>query len=183
MFKLVKTGFEGLYIFEPQVFADERGYFFESYNRQSLEENGIKTNFVQDNESKSSYGVIRGLHCQVNPYAQTKLLRVIVGKIIDVALDLRHDSKTFGSYYLVELSDSNKKQFYIPPGFAHGFSVISDYAIVNYKCDNFYSKESERGINPVDPDLNIDWKIEKSMQILSEKDSQSVRFKDVNFNF
>ena len=183
MFNLVKTGFEGLYIFEPQVFADERGYFFESYNRQRLEENGIKTNFVQDNESKSSYGVIRGLHCQLNPFAQTKLLRVIIGKIIDVALDLRRDSKTFGSFYLVELSDSNKKQFYIPPGFAHGFSVISDYAIVNYKCDNFYSKESERGINPLDTDLNIDWKIEKSMQILSEKDTQSVRFKDVNFYF
>jgi dTDP-4-dehydrorhamnose 3,5-epimerase len=176
MLKIIDTGFRDLYILEPRVFEDERGYFYESYNLSRLKDKGIQTKFVQDNESRSSYGVIRGLHYQLPPFAQTKLLRVVVGKIIDVAVDLRKSSPTFGSYYAVELSGENKRQFYIPQGFAHGFSVISDYAIVNYKCDNFYSKGSERGICPIDPSLNIDWRIEKSKQIISEKDSIAPEF-------
>jgi dTDP-4-dehydrorhamnose 3,5-epimerase len=183
MFKLIETGFNGLLLVEPVVFNDDRGYFFESYNAAKFAELGISTNFVQDNESKSKYGVIRGLHYQLNPYAQTKLVRVVQGRIIDIALDLRRDSQTFGSYYAVELSDNNKRQFYIPKGFAHGFSVISEIAIVNYKCDNFYSKESERGINPLDADLNIDWQIQKSNQIISGKDINSPDFNNVDYFF
>ena len=183
MFKLIETGFNGLLLFEPVVFNDDRGYFFESYNAAKFAEIGITTNFVQDNESKSKYGVIRGLHYQLNPYAQTKLVRVVQGRIIDIALDLRRDSQTFGSYYAVELSDNNKRQFYIPKGFAHGFSVISEMAIVNYKCDNLYSKESERGINPLDVDLNIDWQIQKSNQIISGKDINSPDFNNVDYFF
>jgi dTDP-4-dehydrorhamnose 3,5-epimerase len=176
MFKIIETGLGGLVIIEPKIFGDERGYFFESYNASRFNEIGIKTNFVQDNESKSGYGVIRGLHFQLNPHAQTKLVRVIEGCIIDIALDLRSNSPTFGKYYSIELSGENKKQFYIPQGFAHGFSVISECAIVNYKCDDFYAKEFERGINPIDPYLQIDWKIEKSKFILSDKDSNSQSF-------
>jgi dTDP-4-dehydrorhamnose 3,5-epimerase len=183
MLNIIKTGFEGLVILEPKVFEDERGYFFESYNKSGLEKLGININFVQDNESKSAYGVIRGLHYQLNPVAQTKLIRVVSGKIIDIALDLRRNSPTFGTYYMVELSDTNKKQFFIPHGFAHGFSVISDSAVINYKCDNFYSKEHERGINPVDPALGIDWKIDKSKQIISEKDSKAPSFDKVDAFF
>jgi dTDP-4-dehydrorhamnose 3,5-epimerase len=178
MLNIIETGFEGLFVFEPKVFDDERGYFFESYNLSRLTANGIKCDFVQDNESKSSYGVIRGLHYQLPPHAQTKLVRVIVGKILDVVVDIRRNSKTFGSYYSVELSGENKRQIYVPPGFAHGFSVLSEYAIVNYKCDNFYAKEFERGINLLDPNLNIDWKIEKPKQIVSSKDESSPNFSD-----
>ena len=173
MLKKIETGFNGLYVIEPKVFNDERGYFFESYNRQAMSELGIDTIFIQDNESKSSYGVIRGLHFQTEPFAQTKLVRVVHGQIIDLALDLRKESPTFGLYFSVELSDLNKRQLYIPKGFAHGFSVLSDIALVNYKCDNFYAKEYERGINPVDPDLAIDWKIKKRQQIISQKDTMS----------
>ena len=168
--KIIETGFEGLFIIEPQVFEDERGYFFESYNSKKISELGLNAQFIQDNESKSSYGVIRGLHYQLEPFAQTKLLRVVYGKILDVAVDLRKNSRTFGSFLALELSAENKHQFYIPKGFAHGFSVLSAEAIVSYKCDNYYNKDSERGVNLNDPKLNIDWKIEKSKQILSEKD-------------
>jgi len=179
MIKIIETGFSDLYVLEPSVYADERGYFFESYNHSELKEKGIKTEFVQDNESKSSYGVIRGLHFQLPPYAQTKLVRVVVGKIIDIAVDIRQNSKTFGQYYAVELSGDNKKQLYVPHGFAHGFSVVSDYTIVSYKCDNFYAKEYERGIFPLDPRLNIDWKIEKSSQVISSKDTNAPLFADL----
>ncbi len=168
--KIIETGFDGLYIIEPQVFEDERGYFFESYNLKKISEYGLKAQFIQDNESKSSYGVIRGLHYQLEPFAQTKLLRVVQGKILDVAVDMRQNSKTFGSYFAIELSAENKRQFYIPKGFAHGFSVISPETIVNYKCDNYYNKDSERGVNLNDSKLNIDWKIDKYKQIISEKD-------------
>ncbi len=167
---VIETGFKGLFIIEPSIFNDDRGYFFESYNRERYKESGLTTEFVQDNESKSSYGVVRGLHFQIEPYAQTKLVRVVTGKILDVALDLRVDSQTYGSYYAVELSSENKRQFYIPQGFAHGFSVLSETAIVNYKCDNYYHKESERGINLFDSTLSIDWKIDKNNAIISEKD-------------
>lgn len=169
---IITTEFEGLYIIEPNVFDDNRGYFFESYNKNEFFKHGLSANFVQDNESKSSYGVIRGLHYQIEPYAQTKLIRAIQGKILDVVLDIRENSKTYGKYFSVELSDENKHQFYIPRGFAHGFSVLSETTIVNYKCDNFYNKNAERGIYPIDEKLNIDWKIEKKHQLLSEKDKQ-----------
>jgi dTDP-4-dehydrorhamnose 3,5-epimerase len=183
MFKIIETGFDSLFIFEPQVFGDERGYFFESYNSAKFKELGIDTNFVQDNESKSVKGVVRGLHFQLKPHAQTKLVRVVSGRIIDVALDLRQNSPTFGLYFPVELSCSNKRQLYIPQGFAHGFSVISDIAIVNYKCDNLYSKEYERGINPSDTNLNIDWKLQNSQQIISQKDINSPPFNKTDFYF
>ncbi len=175
-----QTDLEGLYIIEPDIFNDTRGYFFESYNEKKYFEHGLTAKFVQDNESKSSYGVVRGLHFQLAPYAQTKLLRVVEGKIIDVALDIRKNSKTFGKYYAIELSAENKRQFYIPRGFAHGFSVLSKFAVVNYKCDNFYNKEAERGIYPLDEDLGIDWKISKNC-ILSEKDMKWDRFRDCVF--
>jgi dTDP-4-dehydrorhamnose 3,5-epimerase len=178
MLKIIDTGFKDLFVFEPKVFEDERGYFFESYNLSRLSGKGIKTDFVQDNESKSSYGVIRGLHYQLPPHAQTKLVRVIVGEILDVVVDIRQNSSTFGTWYSVELSGENKRQIYVPPGFAHGFSVISEYAIVNYKCDNFYAKEFERAINPLDTELKIDWKIENSRQIISNKDEISPKFSD-----
>jgi dTDP-4-dehydrorhamnose 3,5-epimerase len=174
--KIIETGFNGLLIIEPSVFEDERGYFFESYNQQRYKETGMTTEFVQDNESKSTYGVVRGLHFQIEPYAQTKLVRVVSGKILDVALDLRVDSQTYGSYYAIELSDKNKRQFYIPKGFAHGFSVLSKTAIVNYKCDNYYHKDAERGINLFDKELSIDWGIDQSRAIVSEKDKYSPDF-------
>ncbi len=181
--KVIKTQLEGLCIIEPDIFNDERGYFFESYNEQKYREHGLTAKFVQDNESKSSYGVIRGLHFQNEPYTQTKLLRVVSGRIIDVALDIRKNSKTFGKFYAVELSDVNKKQFYIPKGFAHGFSVLSETAIVNYKCDNFYNKESEGGIHPLDKMLNIDWQIPQDKQIISEKDINWSNFADAEWTF
>lgn len=168
--KLIETGIKNLVVIEPAVFYDERGYFFESYNLQKARQNGIETEFVQDNESSSSYGVIRGLHFQIGPHAQTKLVRVVLGKILDVAVDLRKESKTYGKYFEIELSAENKKQFYIPKGFAHGFSVLSDTAIVNYKCDNYYHKDAERGVNLFDEELLINWKIKKEQAIVSEKD-------------
>lgn len=180
---ILETGFKGLFIIEPSIFNDERGYFFESYNQQKYQELGMTTQFVQDNESKSTYGVVRGLHFQIEPYAQTKLVRVVSGKILDVALDLRVDSQTYGSYYAIELSDVNKRQFYIPKGFAHGFSVLSETAIVNYKCDNYYHKDSERGINLFDKELSIDWKIDKETAIVSEKDKLLPDFSDSEIFF
>ena len=170
--EIEKTNIEGLVIFHPKIFNDERGYFFESYNKKSLMKFLPKVNFVQDNESKSSYGVLRGLHFQKPPFEQSKLVRVIKGKVLDVALDLRKKSKTFGSYQSVILSEENKKQFFIPKGFAHGFLVLSNYAIFSYKVDNYYNKESESGIRYNDKELNIDWKICESEIIVSEKDKQ-----------
>lgn len=165
-----ETGLPGLLVFEPIVFEDSRGYFYESYNEQTFAKQGIRSRFVQDNQSSSSYGVIRGLHYQLNPHGQTKLVRVLSGAILDVAVDIRKGSPTFGKVYTLELSSANKKQLYIPVGFAHGFSVLSEKAEVLYKCDAFYSKESEGGILYNDPALAIDWKVDPAKAIVSEKD-------------
>lgn len=167
----VETGFPGLKIFEPKVFADSRGYFFESFNQRTFCEAGIESVFVQDNESKSSYGVLRGLHYQLNPFAQAKLVRVVEGAVFDVVVDIRKGSPTFGQYFGVELSAENKKQLYIPRGFAHGFSVLTESCIFQYKCDNYYSKESEGGIAYNDPSLNIHWGIDLSKAVISDKDN------------
>ncbi len=168
--ELIETGFEGLYIIEPKVFTDNRGYFYESFNRSKFEQNGLFYDFVQDNQSRSQYGVVRGLHYQVEPYAQAKLVRVLEGKVLDVVVDLRQNSATFGQHFSVELSAENFRQFLVPRGFAHGFSVLSDVATFAYKCDNFYNKQAERGILVNDPKLAIDWKIQENKQLLSEKD-------------
>lgn len=166
-----QTDIPDLLLFEPKVFEDSRGYFFEAYNEQAFQQQGLSVTFVQDNQSLSSYGVIRGLHYQLLPYAQTKLVRVLEGRILDVAVDIRKGSPTFGQSYAIELSAENKKQLFIPGGFAHGFSVLSPTAIVLYKCDGFYNKESEGGIRYDDPSLNIDWQIEKDKEVISEKDA------------
>lgn len=176
--KITETGIEGLVVIEPRVFDDERGYFFESYNENKLADFKINTKFVQDNESKSTFGVLRGLHYQIEPKGMTKLLRVTLGRILDVAVDIRRGSKTFGKHFSLELSDINKKQLFVPKGFAHGFVVLSEEAIVNYKCDEFYSKDHETGILWNDPDLSIDWRIEKSLAILSDKDKTQPTFKN-----
>lgn len=178
-----ETGFPGLIIIEPTVFADSRGYFFESYNENNFIKEGIDIKFVQDNQSKSSYGVIRGLHYQLAPYAQTKLIRVLSGKILDVVVDIRKGSPTFGKSFSLELSALNNKQLLIPKGFAHGFSVLSDTAEVMYKCDAFYNKASEAGIAYDDKELNIDWKIPAQNAIISAKDKINPLFKDCKNNF
>lgn len=177
------TDIQGLLIFEPKVFEDSRGYFFEAYNEQTFSEAGINFKFVQDNQSKSSYGVIRGLHYQLHPHAQTKLIRVLEGNILDVAVDIRKNSPTFGRHFSIELSAENKKQFLIPAGFAHGFSVLSATAVVLYKCDTFYSKENEGGIRYDDAALNIDWRIQKGNEIVSNKDLQLPSFENCLNNF
>lgn len=166
----IKTEIDGVYIIEPKVFYDDRGYFFESYNQQAFENAGLHYNFVQDNQSKSSYGTIRGLHFQKGEFSQAKLVRVLEGAVLDVAVDLRSGSKTFGRYVAVELSSENNRQLLIPRGFAHGFSVLTEKAVFAYKCDNVYNKASEGGILYNDVDLNIDWKIPADKVILSEKD-------------
>ena len=166
----ISTEIPGLLVFEPMIFSDNRGYFFESYNEKIFKEEGIAVRFVQDNQSSSSYGVIRGLHFQLAPYAQTKLIRVLSGRILDVAVDIRKGSPTFGRHFDIELSAENKKQLLVPKGFAHGFSVLSEKAEVIYKCDDFYHKESERGIRFDDPSLNIDWQIPGNKAIISDKD-------------
>lgn len=174
---------QGVIIFEPTVFEDSRGYFFEAYNEKLFHQNGITCQFVQDNQSHSSYGVIRGLHYQLNPYAQSKLIRVLEGQILDVAIDIRKSSPTYGQHFSLEISAENKKQLFLPAGFAHGFSVLSEKATVLYKCDAFYNKQSEAGIRFDDEDLNIDWKIEKGKEIISEKDLQLPLFKNATVNF
>jgi dTDP-4-dehydrorhamnose 3,5-epimerase len=178
-----ETGFKELIIIQPIVFADSRGYFFESYKLETFLNAGIPFNPVQDNESKSVKGVIRGLHYQLEPFAQAKLIRVVVGKIYDVAVDLRKSSKTFGQWYGIELDSENKTQFFIPKGFAHGFSVLSDIAVIQYKCDNIYNSKYERGINLNDPDLSIDWKIGDLTPIISEKDLKHPVLKEAENNF
>jgi len=180
---ITKTEIEGLIIIQPKIFADSRGYFFESFNSETLRKEGIIFNPVQDNESKSVKGVVRGLHYQLNPHSQAKLIRVVEGKIFDVALDLRKNSKTFGKWYGIELDSDSKNQFFIPQGFAHGFSVLSDIAIVQYKCDNLYNPAMERSVNIFDSELNIDWKIDKNSCIISDKDIKTPLFKDAEFNF
>ncbi len=164
------TEIPGLLIFEPQVFEDNRGYFFESFNEKIFGQQGISIRFVQDNQSSSSFGVIRGLHYQLNPFAQSKLVRVLSGRILDVAVDLRKGSPSFGRHFDIELSAENKKQLLVPKGFAHGFSVLSERAEVLYKCDEFYSKESEAGILYNDPALSINWQIPPDKAIVSGKD-------------
>jgi dTDP-4-dehydrorhamnose 3,5-epimerase len=164
------TTFPGLIIVDPVVFEDSRGHFFEAYNEQHFEDNGIDIAFVQDNQSRSTYGVIRGLHYQLPPYAQSKLVRVLSGAILDSVVDLRTGSPTFGETFSIELSSENKKQLFIPKGFAHGFSVISETAEVMYKCDSYYNKQSERGIVYNDPALKIDWRIPENKAVVSDKD-------------
>ena len=175
-----ETILEGCVIIEPRVFEDKRGYFFESFNQEKFTSAvGTSVNFVQDNESFSTKGVLRGLHFQKGDHAQAKLVRVIKGKVLDVAVDLRKDSKTFGKHVSVELTEENKKQLFIPRGFAHGFVVLSDTALFSYKCDNFYNKESEDGILYNDTDLNIDWKLPEEELIISEKDAVLPSFKNI----
>ena len=175
----IKTKIEGVYIIEPTIFKDERGYFFESYNEHEFMVNGITNRFVQDNQSKSSYGVIRGLHMQLPPFGQAKLVRVLKGRVLDVAVDVRPDSKTFGKHVAVELSDENQRQLFIPRNFLHGFSVLSDEAIFAYKVDNLYHKPAEFGIRYDDPKINIDWKIPANKIITSEKDRMANTLKDL----
>ncbi len=165
-----KTGIEGLLVLEPRVFQDPRGYFFESYHSALLKQNGMDHDFIQDNQSRSTYGVIRGLHFQNAPHAQTKLVRVTEGSIYDVAVDLRRESPTFGQWFGIELSADNFLQLLLPKGLAHGFSVLSDHATLYYKCDDYYHPQSESGIRFDDPDLGIDWKIDPGKAIISEKD-------------
>ncbi|MEZ7892936.1 MAG: dTDP-4-dehydrorhamnose 3,5-epimerase [Candidatus Wallbacteria bacterium] len=179
----IKTDIPDLLIYEPKVFEDNRGYFFESYNADTFKNAGITTKFVQDNQSKSCYGVLRGLHYQLNPYAQTKLVRVLSGKIWDIAVDIRRGSPTYGKYTGCELSAENKRQLLIPHGFAHGFVVLSKSAEVMYKCDAFYNKESEGGIMYNDPEIGIKWPISEKDMILSDKDLKNPLFKDAKINF
>ena len=178
-----ETPIQGLVIYEPMVFEDSRGFFFESFNEKIFAREGITRSFVQDNQSRSGYGVVRGLHYQLSPHAQSKLVRVLSGKILDVAVDIRKGSPTYGRHFAVELSAENKKQLYIPHGFAHGFSVLSETADVLYKCDAFYNKESEGGIRYNDPILQIDWKIPAGKEVVSEKDIQNPLFVDSKNNF
>lgn len=177
------TPIPGLLIFDPKVFEDNRGYFFESFNLEVFNSAGIDIDFVQDNQSSSQYGVIRGLHYQLEPYAQTKLVRVLSGRIMDVAVDIRKGSPTFGKSFSIELSAENKKQLFIPKGFAHGFSVLTEKAEVFYKCDTFYNKESEAGIFYNDGELKIDWMIPVGKEVISDKDKQLPLFKECRNNF
>ncbi|HVK97343.1 MAG TPA: dTDP-4-dehydrorhamnose 3,5-epimerase [Flavisolibacter sp.] len=178
-----ETDINGLIVIEPTIIDDSRGYFYEAYNEKRFHAANITPTFVQDNESKSSYGVIRGLHFQLNPFAQCKLIRVLHGIILDVAVDIRKGSPTFGQAYTLQLSAENKKQLFIPAGFAHGFSVLSETAIVLYKCDTFYNKESEGGIRFNDATLNIDWKIPAGKEIISPKDQLLPSFEACKNNF
>ena len=181
---IIKTSIEGLCIIEPKVFGDTRGYFFESYNQKAFDEGmGCHVDFVQDNESKSKYGVVRGLHFQKPPYAQSKLVRVVKGAVLDVAVDIRKGSPTYGQHVAVELTEENHRQFFIPRGFAHGFAVLTPEVIFQYKCDNLYHPESEGAIAWNDPDLNIDWRIPKDQVLLSEKDRHHGRLIDLQTPF
>ena len=179
--ELIKTSINGLLIIKPDVFKDDRGYFFETYNKERLAKEGIAIDFVQDNESKSAKGVLRGLHFQKPPYAQGKLVRVTKGAVMDVAVDLRKDSPTYGKWESVVLTEENKLQFWIPEGFAHGFVTLEDDTIFAYKCTNVYNKESEGSLLWNDPDINIEWNIENP--ILSEKDKVSPLFKNFETPF
>ncbi len=181
--KVIKTKIERVVIIEPKVFKDSRGYFFESFSQKDFEEQVCKINFVQDNESMSSYGVMRGLHFQRPPYTQSKLVRCVKGRVLDVAVDIRKGSPTYGQHVAVELTEDNHRQFFIPRGFAHGFAVLSDIAVFQYKCDNFYAPEADGGINIKDESLNIDWQIPMSSAILSEKDLKHVCLKDFDSPF
>lgn len=189
--EIIKTALEGVVIIRPKIFGDARGYFFESFNQKGFTEKVLgmeynpedRTLFVQDNESKSSYGVVRGLHFQKPPYAQAKLIRVIKGKVLDVAVDIRKGSPTYGKHVAVELSGENHEQLYIPRGFAHGFSVLSEEAILQYKCDNLYAPQAEGAIIWNDPNLAIDWKLDAEDVLLSEKDKMHQQLKDIGSPF
>lgn len=181
--KIIETAIEGVVIIEPRLFKDERGYFFESFSQREFEEKIRKISFVQDNESKSSYGVLRGLHFQKPPYAQSKLVRVIKGAVLDVAVDIRKGSPTFGKHVAVELTEENHLQLFIPRGFAHGFSVLSQEVIFQYKCDNFYAPQSEGALAWDDSDLYINWRIPTNQIILSEKDKHHEKLKDASWLF
>jgi len=181
--KIIETEFPGLLIIEPDIFNDARGYFFESYNKSKYSSHGIQFDPVQDNESSSSAGVIRGLHYQDKPFAQTKLIRVTEGMIFDVALDLREGAPTFGKWYGLIIDAERKLQFLIPRGFAHGFSVLSERAVVLYKCDNRYSVDHERGINVMDPFLNINWMVPEGKEIISPKDLKQPFLSNIKTNF
>ena len=176
---IIKTELPGVLILEPKVFGDARGYFFESWNQAAYEAVGISDHWVQDNESSSRYGVLRGLHYQAAPYTQSKLVRVIVGSVLDVAVDIRKGAPTYGRHIAVELSSENKRQLYIPRGFAHGFAVLSDEAVFAYKCDNVYMPSAERGIMFNDPDLAVDWRVSPGQWILSEKDKKNPVFASI----
>lgn len=176
--KVIKTEIEGVVVLEPQIYGDERGYFFESFSLKRFEKEVCKTVFVQDNESKSKYGVLRGLHYQLPPYTQAKLVRVVKGTVLDVAVDIRKGSPTFGKYVTAELSEENKRQFFLPKGLAHGFAVLSEEAIFQYKCDEYYAPGYEGAIRFDDPDLGIDWRLPLEDIILSEKDKKHPRLRD-----
>ena len=176
---VIKTPIEGLLIIEPRVFHDARGYFVETYNEQRYREAGVDAMFVQDNQSCSTYGVVRGLHFQKPPYTQAKLVSCTKGRVLDVAVDLRIGSPTYGKWYAVELSEENHRQFYIPRGFAHGFSVLSEQAVFTYKCDNLYHPEAEGGLLLSDPDVAIDWQVPEDKRVISEKDTKHPLFKDL----
>ena len=181
--ELIETLIEGVVVLRPRVFGDARGYFFESYSQREFERLVGKVGFVQDNESKSRYGVVRGLHFQKPPYAQSKLVRVVRGRVLDVAVDIRKGSPTFGQHVAMELDGEEKLQFFIPRGFAHGFAVLSDEAVFQYKCDNFYAPEAEGALAWDDPDLGIDWRLPLGEVVLSEKDRHHPRLKDADWLF
>ena len=181
--EVIKTAIEGLVIIEPKVFKDARGYFFESFSQREFEQKVRKINFVQDNESMSSYGVMRGLHFQRPPYSQSKLVRCVKGRVLDVAVDIRKGSPTYGKHVAVELSEDNHRQFFVPRGFAHGFVVLSETAVFQYKCDNFYAPEADGGINIKDESLGIDWQIAIEDALLSEKDLKHLCLKDFDSPF
>lgn len=180
---VIETGIRGILILEPRIFEDSRGYFFESFSQREFEEKVGKVSFVQDNESRSSYGVMRGLHFQRPPYTQAKLVRCVSGAVLDVAVDIRVGSPTYGQHVAVELTGENHRQFFVPRGFAHGFTVLSDTAVFQYKCDNFYHPEADGGINILDGSLGIDWRIPTDQAILSEKDTHHCMFADFESPF
>lgn len=181
--EVIKTAIDGVVIIEPRVFKDSRGYFFESFSQREFEAKVRPVNFVQDNESMSSYGVMRGLHFQRQPYTQSKLVRCVKGAVLDVAVDIRKGSPTYGQHVAVELTEENHRQFFVPRGFAHGFAVLSDTAIFQYKCDNFYAPQADGGISILDDELGIDWKIPTDKAVLSDKDIKHLCLKDFDSPF
>ena len=180
---IIETEIEGVVILEPRIFKDDRGYFYESFSQREFEENVCRTTFVQDNQSMSSYGVVRGLHFQKPPYCQSKLVRCIKGAVLDVAVDIRKGSPTFGKYVAVELTEENHRQFFVPRGFAHGFAVLSDEAVFQYKCDNYYNRESEGAIAWDDATIGVDWRLPLEKVILSEKDKLSKPLVEAEYLF
>lgn len=181
--EIIKTAIDGLVIIEPKVFKDARGYFFESFSQREFEEKVRRINFVQDNESMSSYGVMRGLHFQLPPFTQSKLVRCVRGAVLDVVVDIRKGSPTYGQHEAVELTEENHRQLFIPRGFAHGFSVLSETAVLQYKCDNFYAPQADSGISILDGSLGIDWRIPTDRVLLSEKDTRHALLKDFDSPF